>query len=98
MAQISPKTSFAVWHQAIKIPDMTECYINSHVFTCQHCVSTMLIKILVTLLGCSLIGKIVFNSGGLGAKRNVLGKLGMKFAIKCIVLMYQCFIFTSQEY
>ena len=35
-----------------------------------------------------LIGQIVFYSGGLGANRNVLGKLGMKLAIsfgnKCL--------------
>ena len=29
-----------------------------------------------------MIGQIVFNSGGLGANRNVWGKLGMKLAIK----------------
>ena len=28
-----------------------------------------------------MIGQIVFNSGGLGANRNVSGKLGMKLAI-----------------
>ena len=32
-------------------------------------------------MGCSLIGQIVFNSGRLGANRNVSGKLGMNLAI-----------------
>ena len=65
----------------IEIPNITECYINSHVFTCHNWVSTMLIKIEVTLLGCSMIGQIVFNSRGLRANPNVPGKLGMKLAI-----------------
>ena len=33
------------------------------------------------MLGCSMIGQIVFDSGGLGANQNVSGKLGMKLAI-----------------
>ena len=33
------------------------------------------------MFGCSLIGQIVFNSGGLGANHNMSGKLGMKLAI-----------------
>ena len=33
------------------------------------------------MLGCFLIGQIYFYSGGLGANRNVSGKLGMKSAI-----------------
>ena len=65
----------------IEIPNINESYINSHIFTCQHWVSTLRIKIQVTLLGCSMIGQIVFNSGGLGANQNVSGKLGMKLAI-----------------
>ena len=68
----------------IEIPNMTENYVNWHVFTCRHWVSAMLIKIFVTLLGSFLIGQIFFYSGGLGANRNVSGKLGMKLAI-CIV-------------
>ena len=32
-------------------------------------------------MGCSMIGQIVFNSGGLGANRNVSGKLGNELAI-----------------
>ena len=66
----------------IEIPNITESYINSHVFTCQHWVSTMRIKVKVTLLGCLMIGQIVLDSGGLGANRNVSGKLGMKLAIR----------------
>ena len=35
----------------IEIPNITENYINSHIFTCRHWVSAMLILIYVTLLG-----------------------------------------------
>ena len=54
---------------AIEIPNITKNYKNSHVFTCQHWVSAMLIQIYATLLGCFLI---LF--GGLGANWNVSGK------------------------
>ena len=33
-----------------------------------------------------MIGQIVFNSGRLGANRNVAGKLGMKLAISTFML------------
>ena len=36
---------------AIEIPNITENYINSHVFTCRHWLSAMLIQIYITLLG-----------------------------------------------
>ena len=36
---------------AIEIPNITENYINSHVFTCRNWATAMLIKIYVTLLG-----------------------------------------------
>ena len=35
----------------IEIPNITKNYINSHVFTCRHWVSAMLILVYVTLLG-----------------------------------------------
>ena len=66
---------------AIGIPNITENYINSHVFTCRHWVSTILIKIYVTLLESFLIGQISLYSEGFGANRNVTGKLGIKLVI-----------------
>ena len=36
------------------------------------------------LLECSMIGQIIYDSGGLGANRNVSGKLGMKLAIQFV--------------
>ena len=65
---------------AIEIPNITENYINSHIFTCQRWVSAMLIK--YRLLGIFLISQIFFYSGGLRANRNVSGKLGIKLAIQ----------------
>ena len=65
----------------IEIPNIAENYINLHVFTCQHWVSAMLIQIYATLLGSFFYWLGIFLSGGLGAIRNVSGKLGMKLAI-----------------
>ena len=56
-------------------------YVNSHLFTCRHWVAACLFKYTSRCWGVFLIGQIFFYSEGLGAKRNVSGKLGMKLAI-----------------
>ena len=61
----------------IDIPNITENYINSHVFTCRHWVSANTSRCWEVFL----IGQIFFYLGGLGANRNVSGKLSMKLAI-----------------
>ena len=66
---------------ATEIPDITQNYINSHVFTCRHWVSAILIQIYITLLELFLIGQIFFYSEGLVANQNVSRKLSMKLAI-----------------
>ena len=68
---------------AIEIPNITENYIVSHAFTCQHWVSAMLISIYTSCWWeVILIVQIFFDSGGLGFNRNKLGKLGIKLAIR----------------
>ena len=65
----------------IEIPNITENYVNSHLFTCRHWVAACLFKYTSRCWGVFLIGQIFFYSEGLGAKRNASGKLGMKLAI-----------------
>ena len=87
MTQNLPKNiigSVASTYQAnlvIEIPNITENYVNLHVFTFDieylHC----LFKYTSRCWEVFLIGQIFFYSGGLGANRNVSGKLGMKLAI-----------------
>ena len=60
-------------NQAIEIPYIAENCINSHVFTC----SAMLIRCWKVFW----LARYFFYSGGLGANRNVSGKLDMKLAI-----------------
>ena len=65
----------------IEIPNITENYVNSHVFTCRHWVSALFFEYTSRCWEVFLIGQIFFYSEGLGANRNVSGKLGMKLAI-----------------
>ena len=68
---------------AIEIPNITENYIISHAFTCQHWVSAMLISIYTShCWEVFLIGQIFFDSVGLGVNQNKSGNLGMKLAIR----------------
>ena len=69
-------------NREIKTPNITKNYINSHVFTCQHCVYAMLIHLYVTLLGSFFfICRIYYLSGELGVNWTMSEKLGMKLAI-----------------
>ena len=87
MAQNLPKNiicSVASIYQAnlvIEIPNITENYVNSHLFTCRHWVAACLFKYTSRCWEVFLIGQTFFYSEGLGAKRNASGKLGMKLAI-----------------
>ena len=65
----------------IESPDITENYINLHTFNCQHWVSSMLNLNICYIVGMFLIGQKLISAGGLGAYRNMSGKLGMQLAI-----------------
>ena len=87
MTQNLPKNiigSVASIYQAnlvIEIPNITENYVYSHLFTCRHWVAACLFKYTSRCWEVFLIGQIFFYSEGLGAKQNASGKLGMKLAI-----------------
>ena len=68
----------------IEIPNITENYVNSHLFTCRHWVAAFIFKYTSRCWEVFLIGQIFFYSEVLGAKRNASGKLGMELAILCI--------------
>ena len=59
---------------AIEIPNITENYINSHVFTCRHWVSPLLIQIYVTLLGSFFDWPDIFLIGKARKKSEYVGK------------------------
>ena len=90
MTQNLPKNiigSVASIYQAnlvVEIPNITENYVNSHLFTCRHWVAACLFKYTSRCWEVFLIGQIFFYSEGLGAKRNASGKLGMKLAIGAV--------------
>ena len=75
---------------AIEIPNITENYKNSHVFTCRHWYLQCLFKYTSGCWEVYLIGQIFFYLGGLGADRNVSGKLGMKLAISDVISRSNC--------
>ena len=95
-------------NQAIEIPNITENYINSHIFIWYlQC----LFKYMSRCWEVFLIGQIFFYSGGLGANRNVLGKLGMKLAIRLLnnllgffacteifLFFLWCLLYSSNEF
>ena len=69
---------------AIEIYNITQNYINLHIFTCRQWVSANYAYLNIR----RIVGTLfffdwpdIFYSGGLGANRNVSGKLGMKLAI-----------------
>ena len=67
---------------AIESPNITENYINSHVFTCPHWVPAMLIsKYTSRCWEVFLISQKFSLLGELGDNQNMSGKLGMKLAI-----------------
>ena len=91
MTQNLPKNiivSVALIYQAnleIEIPNITENFVNSHLFTCPH---WTLFKYTSRCWEVFLIGQIFFYSEGLRAKRNASGKLGMKLAIRTYLNIY----------
>ena len=88
MTQNLPKNiigSVASIYQAnlvIEIPNITENYVNSHLFTCRHWVAACLFKYTSRCWEVVFDWPDIFYSEGLGAKRNASGKLGMKLAIR----------------
>ena len=74
-------TSIYQANLVIEIPNITENYVNSYLFTCRHWVAACLFKYTSRCWEVFLIGHIFFYSEGLRAKRNASGKLGMKLAI-----------------
>ena len=103
MTQNLPKNiigSVASIYQAnlvIEIPNTTENYVNSHVFTCRHWLSAMLFKYMSRCWEVFLIGQIFFYSGGLRASWNVSGKLGMKLAIESFIKCSILFVYQRSK-